>query len=93
MAYWPPITYILTQPPESFTVTLTHDDGAHEDFDRSDISKGDLSLNPSAVLFPTLYQMRSTERFMIAKRKKKREGRKEGKKLEHTFPVVWYRPN
>jgi hypothetical protein len=48
----PGVTYILTQPPESFTVTLTHDDRAHENFDRSDISKGDLSLNPSAVLFP-----------------------------------------
>jgi hypothetical protein len=59
-----PITYILTQPPESFTVTLTHDDRAHENFDRSDISEGNLSLNPSAVLFPTLYQMRSTKKIL-----------------------------
>jgi hypothetical protein len=70
------VTYILTQPPESFTVTLTHDDRAHENFNRSDISKGDLSLNPSAVLFPTLYQMRSTKRFYNCEEEEK-EARKE----------------
>lgn len=36
--------HVLAQPPESLAVALTHDDRAHEDFDRSNVPQGDLSL-------------------------------------------------
>lgn len=42
-------THVLAQPPEPLAVALTHDDRAHEDFDRSDISQRDLALRTSQL--------------------------------------------
>lgn len=42
-------TYILTQPSETFTVALSHDDGAHENFNRSDVTERNLALAGSLV--------------------------------------------
>lgn len=42
-------TYILTQPSETFTIALSHDDGAHENFNRSDVAERNLALAGSLV--------------------------------------------
>ena len=40
---------VLRQPPDAFTVALSHDDRAHEDLDGSDISERDLALCVSSA--------------------------------------------
>ena len=51
-------TDVLRQPPESFAVTLTHDDRAHEDFDGTNVPERDLAFAGSLVqtqLVPQLF--------------------------------------
>lgn len=42
-------TDVLTEPPESFAVALTHDNRAHKDLDRSDVAQRHLALRALAM--------------------------------------------